>query len=121
MVAPVRWEPASRVALLSLHEREGDLAARIRKGLMQQTEWRLTEFDDRVCAGDFDRDDGVDAFRAEFGLEVDGRRCLVEHLGDELRIEGARHLVEEQELGLHRERAHDRDVLSRVVPARCVQ
>ena len=47
--------PAGRVALLSLHEREGDLAARIRKGLMQQTEWRLTEFDDRVCAGDFDR------------------------------------------------------------------
>jgi hypothetical protein len=47
--------PTRGVALLSLHEREGDLAARIRKGLAQQTGWRLTEFDDRVCAGDFER------------------------------------------------------------------
>ena len=35
----------------------------------------------------------------------------VEHLGDELRVEGARDLVEQQQLGLHRERAHDRDAL----------
>ena len=35
----------------------------------------------------------------------------VEHLRDELRVERARHLVEQQQLGLHRERAHDRDAL----------
>ena len=35
----------------------------------------------------------------------------VEHLGHELGVEGARHLVEQQQLGLHRERAHDRDAL----------
>ena len=35
----------------------------------------------------------------------------VEHLGDELGVEGARHLVEQEELRLHRERAHDRDPL----------
>ena len=35
----------------------------------------------------------------------------VEHLGDELRVERARHLVEEEQLGLHRERPHDRDAL----------
>ncbi len=35
----------------------------------------------------------------------------VEHLGDELRVEGARDLVEEEQLGLHRERPHDRDAL----------
>ena len=35
----------------------------------------------------------------------------VEHLGDEFGVEGARHLVEEEQPGLHRERAHDRDAL----------
>ncbi len=35
----------------------------------------------------------------------------VEHLGDELRVERARDLVEQQQLGLHRERPHDRDAL----------
>ena len=35
----------------------------------------------------------------------------LEHLGDELRVERARHLVEQHQLGLHRERAHDRDAL----------
>ena len=35
----------------------------------------------------------------------------VEHLGHELRVERARDLVEEDELRLHRERAHDRDPL----------
>ena len=35
----------------------------------------------------------------------------VEHLGDELGVEGARHLVEQEEPRLHRERPHDRDPL----------
>ena len=35
----------------------------------------------------------------------------VEHLRDELRVERARDLVEQQQLGLHRERPHDRDAL----------
>ena len=35
----------------------------------------------------------------------------LEHLGDELGVERARHLVEQHQLGLHRERAHDRDAL----------
>ena len=35
----------------------------------------------------------------------------VEHLGDELRVEGARDLVEEQEVRLHRQRPDDRDPL----------
>ena len=34
-----------------------------------------------------------------------------EHLRDELGVERARHLVEQHEVGLHRERAHDRDAL----------
>ena len=34
-----------------------------------------------------------------------------QHLGHELRVERARDLVEEHQLGLHRERAHDRDAL----------
>ncbi len=34
-----------------------------------------------------------------------------EHLGDELRVERARDLVEEHDARLHRERAHDRDAL----------
>ena len=40
----------------------------------------------------------------------------VEHLGHELRVERARDLVEQEQLGLHRERAHDRDAL--LLPAR---
>ena len=40
----------------------------------------------------------------------------VEHLRDELRVERARHLVEQQQLRLHRERADDRDAL--LLPAR---
>ncbi len=35
----------------------------------------------------------------------------VEHLGDELRVERARHLVEQQQVRLHRERTRDRDAL----------
>ena len=35
----------------------------------------------------------------------------VEHLGDELRVERARHLVEEEEPRLHGQRAHDRHPL----------
>ena len=35
----------------------------------------------------------------------------VQHLADELRVERARHLVEQQELGPHRQRAHDRRAL----------
>ena len=35
----------------------------------------------------------------------------VEHLGDELRVERARDLVEQQQVGSHRERADDRDPL----------
>src|SRR6185437_1436536 len=35
----------------------------------------------------------------------------LQHLGDELRIERARHLVEQHELRSHRERADDRDAL----------
>ncbi len=35
----------------------------------------------------------------------------VEHLGDELRVERARDLVEQHDVGLHRERAHDRHAL----------
>ena len=35
----------------------------------------------------------------------------LEHLADELRVERARDLVEQHQLGLHRERAHDRDAL----------
>src|SRR2546425_10944826 len=35
----------------------------------------------------------------------------LQHLGNELRVEGARDLVEEQQIGLHRERAHDGDAL----------
>ena len=34
-----------------------------------------------------------------------------QHLGDELGVERARHLVEQHQRGLHRERAHDRDAL----------
>ena len=40
----------------------------------------------------------------------------VEHLGDELGVERARDLVEQEQLGLHRERPHDRDAL--LLPAR---
>ena len=35
----------------------------------------------------------------------------LEHLGDELGVERARHLVEEHQVGTHRECAHDRDTL----------
>ena len=35
----------------------------------------------------------------------------VEHLGDELGVEGARHLVEQEQPGLHREGPRDRDAL----------
>ena len=35
----------------------------------------------------------------------------LEHLADELRVEGARDLVEEHQLRVHRERPHDRDAL----------
>ena len=35
----------------------------------------------------------------------------VQHLGDELRIQRARHLVEQHQLGLHGERANDRHAL----------
>ena len=35
----------------------------------------------------------------------------VEHLGHELRVERARDLVEQQQVGLHRQRADDRDAL----------
>ena len=35
----------------------------------------------------------------------------VEHLGDELGVERARDLVEQHDVGLHRQRAHDRDPL----------
>ena len=35
----------------------------------------------------------------------------VQHLGHELRVEGARDLVEQEQVGLHRERPHDRDTL----------
>ena len=35
----------------------------------------------------------------------------VEHLGDELRVERAGDLVEEQQVGLHRQRPDDRDTL----------
>ena len=38
-------------------------------------------------------------------------RMTCEHLGDELGIEGARDLVEEHEVRLHGEGAHDRDAL----------
>ena len=38
-------------------------------------------------------------------------RMTCEHLRDELRVERARHLVEQHEARLHRERAHDRDAL----------
>ena len=38
-------------------------------------------------------------------------RMTCEHLRDELRVEGARHLVEQHQARLHRERAHDRDAL----------
>ena len=40
----------------------------------------------------------------------------LEHLGDQLGVERARHLVEEHQLGLHGERPHDRDAL--LLPAR---
>ncbi len=35
----------------------------------------------------------------------------VQHLGDQHRIEGARDLVEQEDVGLHRERTHDRNAL----------
>ena len=43
-----------------------------------------------------------------------GRRELpdhLEHLGHELRVERARHLVQQHQVGLHRQRPHDRDPL----------
>ena len=40
----------------------------------------------------------------------------VEHLGDELRVERARDLVQQHDVGLHRQRANDRDAL--LLPAR---
>ena len=43
------------VALLSYHEDEAELAARIRSGLRQDNSWRLSAVDDRVCGGDFEQ------------------------------------------------------------------
>jgi len=43
------------VALLSFHDREADLASRLRAGLRQEQTWRLSPVDDRVCSGDFER------------------------------------------------------------------
>ena len=50
------------------------------------------------------RDDHRHAARRELAHDV-------EHLGDELRVEGARDLVEEHEVRLHRQRPDDRDAL----------
>lgn len=50
-----RQQPHQYVALLSYHDRESGLAARLREGLRQEHAWRLSSFDDVVCSGDFER------------------------------------------------------------------
>ena len=86
----------------------------------------LRVVDDLLGRADLDEHallDEVDAVRGLAGErhlvgDHDHRRALVgqllhdvEHLADERRVEGRRGLVEQQDLGLHRERPGDRDAL----------
>lgn len=50
-----RLQSAQCVALFSYHERESELAARIRAGLGTDKKWRVSATDDRVSRGDFER------------------------------------------------------------------
>lgn len=50
-----RSQSTQVVALLSYHEQESELAARIHAGLAQEKSFRLSAVDDRVCHGDFER------------------------------------------------------------------